>query len=157
MFPLTALLTCDLMNEEAKNQRLFYKLCSAELSKISERNQEIFLINQEIIKTLNEISDDFIRITSDSLEKTLNIFLGKGHDKLEQWRRGEIDCIHPDEVDIFNWNIYLNEKSKKIMDEWNKNHPTYFEDLKKKKEERRKHMTKEELAQDLLLELMMMH
>ena len=149
MFPLTALLTCDLMNEEAKNQRLFYKLCSAELSKISERNQEIFLINQEIIKTLNEIFD--------SLEKMSNIILGKGYEKLEQWRRGKIDCIHADEVDIFNWNIYLNEKSKKIMDEWNKNNPTYFEDLKKKKEERRKHMTKEELAQDLLLELMMMH
>ena len=141
MFPLTALLTCDLMNEEAKNQRLFYKLCSAELSKISGRIQEN-------IKTLNEIFD--------SLEKMSNIILGKGYDKLEQWRRGKIDCIHADEVDIFNWNIYLNEKSKKIMDEWNKNHPTYFEDLKKKKEERRKHMTKEELAQDLLLDLMML-
>lgn len=149
MFPLTALLTCDLMNEEAKNQRLFYKLCSAELSKISERNQEI-------IKTLNEFSDDFIKIVSDDLEKMSNIFLGKGYDKLKQWRSGEIDCINPDEVDIFNWNIYLNEKSKKIMDEWNKNHPTYFEDLKKEKEERRKHMTKEELAQDLMLDLMML-
>ena len=148
MFPLTALLTCDLMNEEAENQRLFYKLCSAELSKTSERNKEIFLINQEIIKTLNEFSD--------VLEKTTNIILGKGYDKLEQWRRGEIDCIHPDEVDIFNWNIYLNEESIKIMDEWNKNHPTYFEDLKKEKEERRKHMTKEELAQDMMIEIMMM-
>lgn len=149
MFPLTALLTCDLMNEEAKNQRLFYKLCSAELSKISERNQEF-------IKAANEFADEFGRITSDNLEKILNILRGKGYDKLEQWRRGEIDSIHPDDVDIFNWNIYLNEKSKKIMDEWNKNHPTYFEDLKKEKEERRKHMTKEELAQDLMLEIMLL-
>lgn len=148
MFPLTALLTCDLMNEEAKNQRLFYKLCSAELSKISERNQEF-------IKAANEFADEFGRITSDNLEKILNILRGKGYDKLEQWRRVEIDSIHPDDVDIFNWNIYLNEKSKKIMDEWNKNHPTYFEDLKKEKEERRKHMTEEELAQDLMLDLMM--
>lgn len=149
MFPLTALLTCDLMNEEVKNQRLFYKLCSAELSKIEKRTQKF-------IKAANEFSDKLEKTFSDDLEKTSNIFLGKGYDKLKQWRRGEIDCIHPDEVDIFNWNIYLNEKSKKIMDEWNKNHPTYFEDLEKEKEERRKHMTKEELVQDLMLDLIML-
>ena len=75
MFPLTALLTCDLMNEEVKNQRLFYKLCYAELSEIEKRTQKF-------IKAVNEFSEKLGKTFSDDLEKTSNIFLGKGYDKL---------------------------------------------------------------------------
>lgn len=143
MFPLTALLTFDLMNEAANNQRLFYKLCSAKLSKINQQLDELHESTEKTKQVADEIDKEIIKLR------------GKGRDKLEQWRKGEIDSINPNDMDWYNWNIYLNEKSKKIMDEWNKNHPTYFEDLKKEKEERRKHMTKEELAQDLMLDLMM--
>lgn len=143
MFPLTALLTFDLMNEAANNQRLFYKLCSAKLLKINQQLDEL----HESIEETKQVADE--------IDKELIKLRGKGRDKLEQWRRGEIDSINPKDVDWYNWNIYLMESSKRRKDEWNKNHPTYFEDLKKEKEERRKHMTKEELAQDLMIEIMM--
>lgn len=144
MFPLTALLTCDLMAEAANNQRLFYKLCSAKLSKM---NQELDKLHESIEKT---------KQVSDEIDKEIIKLRGKGRDKLEQWRRGEIDSINPNDVDWYNWNIYLMESSKRRKDEWNKNHPGYFENLKKQQEEKRKHMTKEELAQDIMIEIMMM-
>ncbi len=144
MFPLIALLTFDLMNEAANNQRLFYKLCSAKLLKI---NQQLDELHESIEKT---------KQVADEIDKEIIKLRGKGHDKLEQWRKGEIDSINPNDMDWYNWNIYIMESSKRRKDEWNKNHPEYFKNLKKQQEEKRKHMTKEELAQDILIEMMLL-
>lgn len=144
MFPLTALLTFDLMNEAENNQRLFYKLCSIKLLKI---NQQLDELHESIEKT---------KQVADEIDKEIIKLRGKGRDKLEQWRKGEIDSINPNDMDWYNWNIYIMESSKRRKDEWNKNHPEYFENLERQKEEKRKHMTKEELGQDILIEIMLL-
>ena len=149
MFPLTAFLTCDLLASQAENQRLFYKKCYKELS-----NEPDFMYRE-----LCEVLDAAVKVTKSISEQQLTltkILLGKGYDKLQQWRRGEISRINPEDVDIFNWNTYLREDAQRHLSAFNEDHPTYFEDLRREKEERRKHMSKEELAQDMMLELMML-
>lgn len=71
---------------------------------------------------------DYDSRTSNAISKFCKAVLGKGHDKLEQWRRGEIDRINPDEVDQLNWEIYLNEEAERTANNWLKKNPTYFED-----------------------------
>lgn len=93
---------------------------------------------------LNQETDDDIKFKNELREladKTKNL-LGKGYDKLKQWRKGEIDRIHPDEVDIFNWNIYIKEKAKKQFEEWKKENPTYFEENVKDLKDGKKNIQK---------------
>ena len=66
--------------------------------------------------------------TLDAIDNFCEAILGKGYDKLEQWRRGEIDRINYDEVDQLNWEIYLREEAEKTYNDWLKKNPTYFED-----------------------------
>ncbi len=101
----------------------------------------------------NQETNDDIEFKSE-LRKCANKIenlLGKGYDKLEQWRRGEIGCIHPDEVDTINWNIYIKEKAKKQFEEWKKENPTYFEEERKRLEKWEKEYTKDMSEEDLML------
>ena len=66
--------------------------------------------------------------TLDAIDNFCKAVLGKGYDKLEQWRRGEIDRINYDEVDQMNWEIYLREEAERTYNNWFKKNPTYFED-----------------------------
>lgn len=70
----------------------------------------------------------FEQRTSDAIDKFCDAVLGKGYDKLEQWRRGEIDRVNPDDVDQLNWEIYLMEEAERTYNNWIKKNPTYFED-----------------------------
>ena len=71
---------------------------------------------------------DYDNRTSNAISKFCKAVLGKGHDKLEQWRKGEIDRINPDEVDHLNWVIYLHESAERTYNNWLKKNPTYFKD-----------------------------
>ena len=102
---------------------------------------------------LNQETNDDIEFKSElrkCADKIENL-LGKGYDKLEQWRRGEINRIHPDEVDTINWSIYCKEKAKKQFEEWKKENPNYFEEERKRLEKWEKEYTKDMSEWDLMM------
>ena len=61
--------------------------------------------------------------------------LGKGYDRLELWRKGKIDKIHPDEVSYFNWDTYCEESSKRQIEAWKRENPNWEEERKHRYEE----------------------
>ena len=75
-----------------------------------------------------KINYDYGDRTSNAIHKFCEAVKGKGYDKLQQWRKGEIDKINYDEVSQLNWEIYLREEAEKTYNNWLKKNPTYFED-----------------------------
>lgn len=65
--------------------------------------------------------------TSGAVSKFCKEVLGKGYDKLEQWRKGKIDRINYDEVSQLNWEIYIREEAERTYNNWLKKNPTYSE------------------------------
>ena len=112
------------------------------------------LISFLFIKKMFDEAEEYkkeIRENLDKINKLDESIFRKGYDKLEQWRRGQIDHIYYNDVDIINWNIYCREKSEKQFKKWKKENPNYFEEERKRLEKWEKEYTKDMSEKDLMM------